>query len=200
MIRIFERPTSKTTQWKELIAINESENTIKIYNQDKQLGFPFSEYATSLSEYGYKSADDYFKIISKREKNNIGHINIREIEATEQIASEISGLVKLAKHLNDNGKYTSIIKRDGTLYNDIIERVKAYGLTEENALELINLCFDYNIERHAVKVIFEGDSSFTTSINGTPEEIKNYYVNHSWDIGNVETEEFKLCEKVEFLY
>lgn len=141
MIRIFERPTN--SKWKELILIDDEKDLIKIYSQDKDLGFPFSEYKTSLKEYGYKSADDFYKSISKREKNNLGHVNIKELESTEQMASEVSGLVKLAKHRNDNGCYNSIIKKDGTLYNDIIERLKEY-ITEEKALELILLCFDHN--------------------------------------------------------
>ena len=197
MIRIFERPTN--SKWKELILIDDEKDLIKIYSQDKELGFPFSEYKTSLKEYGYKSADDFYKSISKRERNNLGHVRITELEVSEQLASEVSGLIKLAKHRNDNGCYNSIIKKDGTLYNDIIERLKEY-VSEEKALELILLCFDYNIERHSVNVLLEGGNSFSTWINGTIEEIKKYYVGHKWDIGNVETEDFRLCEKVEFIY
>ena len=197
MIRIFERPTN--VEWKELILIDDEKDLIKIYSQDKKLGFPFSEYKTSLKEYGYESADNYYKTISKREKNNLGRVSIKELEATEQMASEVSGLVKLAKYRNDNGNYTSLILKDGTLYNDIIERLKEY-ITEEKALELILLQLDYNIERHSVNVLLEGGNSFSTWINGTIEEIKKYYVGHKWDIGNVETEDFRLCEKVEFIY
>lgn len=197
MIRIFEHPEHK--EWRELTLIDDEKDLIKIYCQDKKLGFPFSEYETSLKEYGYKSADEYYKTISKRHKANIGRSLIKEIDASEQIASEISGLVKLAKHRNDNGNYKSIIKKDGTLYNDIIERLEEY-VSEEKALELINLYLDHNIERHCVNVIVKGENSWLTSINGTIEEIKKYYVGHKWDVGNVETEDFRLCEKVEFIY
>jgi spore germination protein YaaH len=197
MIRIFEHPTF--TEWKDLVLIDDEKDLIKIYSQDKKLGFPFSEYKTSLKEYGYQSADDFYKKISKRERNNLGHVNIKELEASEQLASEVSGLVKLAKYRNDHGCYNSIIKNDGTLYNDIIERLKEY-VTEEKALELIHLSLDYNLERHSVKVLLENGNSFSTWINGTIEEIKKYYIGHKWDIGEVETEDFQLCNKVEFIY
>ena len=197
MIRIFERPTN--AEWKELILIDDENDLIKIYSQDKKLGFPFSEYKTSLKQYGYKSADDYYKTISKREKNNLGHVNIKELEPTEQLASEVSGLVKLAKYRNDNGNYKSLILKDGSVYKGIIERLKEY-VSEEKALELILLCFDHNIERHSVNVILENGNSFSTWINGTIEEIKKYYIGHKWDVGNVETEDFQLCNKIEFIY
>lgn len=197
MIRIFERPTN--SKWKELILIDDEKGLIKIYSQDKELGFPFSEYKTSLKEYGYESADNYYKTISKREKNNLGRVSIKELEATEQMASEVSGLVKLAKYRNDNGNYKCLILKNGIHYNDIVERLKEY-VTEEKALELINLQLDHNIERHSVNVILEGENSFSTWINGTVEEIKKYYVGHKWDVGNVETEDFRLCERVEFIY
>lgn len=197
MVRIFERPANK--EWKELILIDDEKDLIKIYCQDKKLGFPFSEHTQSLNEYGYKSADDYFKKISKRERNNIGYVRIIEVESSEQLASEISGLIKLAKHRNDNGNYKSVILRDGTLYNDIVERLKKY-VSEEKVLELINLYLDYEIERHSINVLLEGGNSFTTWINGTIEDIKQRYLGVKWNVGNAETDNFSLCEKVEFIY
>lgn len=119
MIRIFERPTS--TKWKELILIDDEKDIIKIYNQDKEFGFPFSEYATSLKEYGYQSADEFYKTVSKREKNNLGHVNIKELDPNEQMRSEIAGLRNLVKYREDNKLQ----------YNDVIEKLKEYGVKEE---------------------------------------------------------------------
>ena len=119
MIRIFERPTNK--EWKELILIEDEKDLIKIYNQNKELGFPFSEYKTSLKEYGYQSADDFYKAVSKREKNNLGHVTIKELDPNEQMRSEITGLRNLVKYRKDNKLQ----------YNDVIEKLKEYGATEE---------------------------------------------------------------------
>lgn len=119
MIRIFERPTNK--EWKELILIEDEKDLIKIYNQNKELGFPFSEHEISLKEYGYQSADEFYKTISKRERNNLGYIKIQELDPNEQMESEIVGLRSLAKYRKDNKLQ----------YNDVIEKLKEYGATEE---------------------------------------------------------------------
>lgn len=118
MIRIFERLTSKG--WKELILIEDEKDLIKIYNQNKEIGFPFSEYKTSLREYGYQSADDFYKAVSKRERNNLGHVNLKEIDMKEQLRSEIVGLNNLIKYRKDNNLQ----------YNDVLEKLKGYEVTE----------------------------------------------------------------------
>lgn len=126
-IRTFTRETSKS--YKDLIQINDTENTIKIYSQDTKLGFPFSEYTTSLSEYGYKSSDDFFKSVSRRERENLKYIRIKEIDTDIQTKSEIDGLLNLAKYRKEHGRYTS--------KNDIIDRLSAYGYTTAEAIKAI---------------------------------------------------------------
>ena len=135
MIKIFEHPTYNA--WRELVLIDDENDLIKIYAQDKKLGFPFSVHTSSLQKFGYKSAEDFYESISKREKAILGHINIKKLDVTKQITSEIEGLVKLAKHRYDNNCYQSIILKDGQLYNDIVERLKAYEVTEEQSLAMI---------------------------------------------------------------
>lgn len=138
--RTFTRDTNKT--YRELIQINDAENTIKIYAQSKEIGFPFDEYTTSLSEYGYKSADDFYKSISRREKEILNRVRIKEIDTDIQTESEIDGLLNLAKHRKDNGRYTSLILKDGTLKNDIVDRLKTYGYTTAEALKAIERKFE----------------------------------------------------------
>jgi hypothetical protein len=87
MIRIFEHPTNK--RWKELVLIDDEQDLIKIYCQDKEFGFTFSEYKTSLKKYGYTSADDYKKTMKQR------YNGIIEVNAEQQIESERIGLIKL---------------------------------------------------------------------------------------------------------
>lgn len=138
--RTFTRDANKS--YRELIQINDAENTIKIYVQNKEIGFPYSEYTWSLSEYGYKSADDFYKSISRREKDILNHVNIKEIDTDMQIESEIKGILNLAKYRKDNGRYTSLILEDGTLKNDIVDRLKAYGYTTVEALKAIEYKFE----------------------------------------------------------
>ena len=133
--RTFTRDTNKT--YRELIQINDAENTIKIYAQSKEIGFPFDEYTTSLSEYGYKSSDDFFKSVSRREKENLNRVRIKEIDTDIQTKSEIDGLLNLAKYRKEHGRYTSLILNDGTLKNDIIDRLSAYGYTTAEAIKAI---------------------------------------------------------------
>lgn len=194
IIRIFNR--GNNGKYTEFVKIDDEKNTIKIYQVENEIGFPFSEYETSLTEYGYKSAEDYYRSIKKR----VGKDHIVEVDAAEQTAKEINGLVKLAKYREDNGGNRLIKLEDGTLYDDIVERLKAYNLTEEKAIELINLYINHNIERHAVKVFLKDGNSFTTAINGTIETIKNYYsIGSRWNIGT-ENDDIQECIQLAFIY
>lgn len=49
-----------------------------------------------------------------------------------------------------------------------------------------------------VKVFFEDGDSFITRINGTEEEIKNYYLGNIFNLGCVNDKMLK-CVNVEFL-
>lgn len=50
-----------------------------------------------------------------------------------------------------------------------------------------------------VKVIFEDEDYFTTRINLSFEEAKEYYLNKSWNIGFGQHDLYKKCIKVELL-
>lgn len=89
MVRIFEHPTGEHKTWRELVMIDEENDIIKIYCQDKKFGFPFSEYSTSLNKYGYKSADEYKRTMKHRDNGTI------EINTEEQLESERIGLINL---------------------------------------------------------------------------------------------------------
>jgi hypothetical protein len=87
MIRIFEHPTG--TEWKELVLIDDEKDLIKIYCQNKQFGFPFSEYTTSLNRYGYTSAEVYKRTMKQRDNVTI------EVDVNKQLESERIGLINL---------------------------------------------------------------------------------------------------------
>ena len=53
-------------------------------------------------------------------------------------------------------------------------------------------------ERHSAKVILESGNSWLTTINGTIEEIKAYYIGKKWNMSTVEEEtngitRYELC-------
>lgn len=56
-----------------------------------------------------------------------------------------------------------------------------------------------NIERHVVKVTFANGDHLTTSINGTEEEIRKYYLGKEFNIGDGEEDDVQKAVAVEFL-
>ena len=54
------------------------------------------------------------------------------------------------------------------------------------------------MEKHFVKVLFENGDYIKTTINGTKEEIRDYYVGNYFNIGNVE-DNLQKCTEVEFV-
>lgn len=190
MKRIFKRGEDNINYgYRDLVLINEEKDIIKFYHQEIKLGFPFSVFIMSLKEAGYTSAKDYYKSITKRQRYNIGKTFIKEIEASSQIALEISGLVKLAYHRIQEGKG----------YDDALEYMKEYGLSEETIFKKIKLYFENKLERHTIKVFLEDGNTWVTEINGTVDEIISYYLENMWNIRSVEPENFQRCIKVEFI-
>ena len=89
MIKTFIQETSK--KWDELIQIDTESGKVKIYTVDKELGFPFSEYYTTVEEMGYKSINEMVNTMKKKD-------NKQEIDTVKQTEKEIIGLLKMAKH------------------------------------------------------------------------------------------------------
>lgn len=56
---------------------------------------------------------------------------------------------------------------------------------------------DIIMEKHTVKVVFANGDYFYTKINGTKEEIENYYVDKYFNMGTV-TDSMQKCIRVEF--
>ena len=127
MIRTF---IQERTDWDELIQIDTESGKVKQYCVEKTIGFPFSEYYTTVSDMGYKSINDCIKRMKQ--------IKHAELETEKQTEKEITGLLNLTKHRAENNRHTCIILKDGTKYNDIVERLKVYGLSEEAAVKKID--------------------------------------------------------------
>lgn len=49
-----------------------------------------------------------------------------------------------------------------------------------------------------VEVIFEDGFSYVTKINGTEEEIEQYFLNHTFNVGTV-SDCMKKCVEIKFL-
>lgn len=49
-----------------------------------------------------------------------------------------------------------------------------------------------------VKVCFEDGDSLVTRINGTTEQIEQYYLNHTFNLGT-SNDNLKKCVKIEFM-
>lgn len=128
MIKTFIK--ERNTGWNELIQIDTDSGKVKMYSVDKELGFPFSEYYTTIAEMGYKSISEII--------DRMKFFKNKEIDTDKQIEKEISGLLKLAKHRSEHNNHIYLIMNDGTKYNDIVERLKTYDMTEAEAVKKIN--------------------------------------------------------------
>lgn len=181
-IKTFLSSENLHKDYRELIQIDDEKKTIRFYSQHKKIGFPFSIWTTDLLEYGYQSANDFYNKVS------IGHVEIKEIETSAQIASEIAGFVNLAKYRQEHNRN----------YEDIIEHLKAYGLVEGEILKRIDYFINQGIERHVVKITYQNNDTVTTPINGNVEEIKNFYSRNIFNIGAIEDNLQKVL-KVDFL-
>ena len=189
MLRTFIQ--ERAEEWDELMQIDTESEKVKIYSVEKELGFPFSEYYTTVTEMGYKTVKEMVTVIKSRKK---------EIATDRQVAREITGLLKLAKHRADNNKHIYIIMKDGTKYNDIVERMKAYGMSETEAVTKIDYYINHNIERHNVKVTYENGNVVSSTINGTIEEIENYYkIGSVFNIGSV-TDNMQKITGLKFVF
>ena len=132
----------KTTEkYNELVQIDEKNDLIKIYCQNTELGFPFSEYNASLKEFGYASAEDYYNSISQRERAILNKVQIKEMDTYSQCKAEVDGLFNLAKYRMEHGCYKNLILNDGTKYNDIVERLSGYGVDRQEVLNKLDTLF-----------------------------------------------------------
>ena len=126
MIRTFIQ--ERKGNFDELLQINTESGEVKIYAVDKELNFPFSEYYSTVSEMGYNSIDEMVKAMKNKETK-------KEIDTDTQTKKEINGLYKLAEHRAKAGKNIFMRLKDGTLYNDISERLKKYGISEIESMQ-----------------------------------------------------------------
>lgn len=128
MIRTFIQ--ERKGNFDELLQINTESGEVKIYAVDKELGFPFSEYYSTVSEMGYTSISEMVKTMERKETK-------KEIDTDEQTKKEINGLYNLAEYRARNGGNIFMRLKNGSLYNDISERLKKYGISESESMNRI---------------------------------------------------------------
>ena len=51
----------------------------------------------------------------------------------------------------------------------------------------------------AIKIYWSNGDTACTNINGTDEEIRDYYENNTFNIGNADRDLMVTCDRVEFL-
>jgi L-ascorbate metabolism protein UlaG (beta-lactamase superfamily) len=88
------------------------------------------------------------------------------------------------------------------LHEDHFDRVAEARLPR--SVPIVTTPSDMKLERHTAKVILKNGNSWLTAINGTIEEIKEYYLNRPWNVSTVEDETagitiYSKCVAVEIL-
>ena len=128
-----------------LVRLEDAEALLKCYSDKEIVSKMNSDYCTSdfyystVEEMGYKSIDEMVKTMKNKETK-------KEIDTDTQTKKEINGLYKLAEHRAKNGDNIFMRLKDGTLYNDICERLKKYGILESESMQKIqNIQFIRNI-------------------------------------------------------
>ena len=120
MIKVFKKSYSK---WHEIKVINFETGEVTQYNQSLSMGFPFGKpYITNYKEMGYKSLNECIKELKKR--NFLGS----EIDYKHQKESEKIGYIKLGiQRIKECNRVNT------TDFEDVIEKLKAYGLNYVDA-------------------------------------------------------------------
>lgn len=131
MIKVFK---SNHDKWNEIRIINFETGEFTKYFQDKNIGFTFSEYTTTVFEMGYKSVNDCIKELKHRKYLGT------EIDYKEQKNSEKLGLLKLG---------VDRIKRNNRVntndFEDVINKLAAYGLNYCDAQNQIIGLYEYSL-------------------------------------------------------
>ena len=132
MIKVFKKSYSR---WHEIKVINFETGEVTQYNQSLNMGFPFGlSYTTDYKKMGYKSLDECIKELKKR--NFLGS----EIDYKLQRESEKIGYIKLGV---DRIKECNRVNT--TDFEDVIEKLKAYGLNYVDAQNKIIESYLYEV-------------------------------------------------------
>ena len=103
----------------DIARVNEETGAVELLFQDPELGFVISDFTTTISEMGHKTARDLFKRFKENGK--------QEVDTQTQKQSEINGLLNLAKYRKEHSRH----------FSDIPERLTAYGFTLEDAEKMV---------------------------------------------------------------
>lgn len=102
-----------------IVRVNEDTGAVEFLFQDPELGFIISDFTTTISEMGHKTACDLFKRFKENGK--------KEVDTKEQEQTEVDGLLNLAKYRKEHNRN----------FADIPERLTAYGFTLEEAKKMV---------------------------------------------------------------
>ena len=132
---------------------------------DRELGFAADEgsgvYQTTPAELGFCDMAHLLAYYRDHQRSKFW-----EVPHHRQRASEIAGLLRLAKHRNDHGNS----------FDDVPQRLQGYGLSAQYADKIVRYFVFNGIERHNVLVTSDHGDHYDTEINGTLDEIEQFYL------------------------
>ena len=133
MLKIFRQETSNKKYY-ELRVFDMENGDFTHYMQDKEVGFIFSYYKTTVIKIGYESITDCMKQLKSR--NLLGS----EIDYKEQRESEKIGWINLG---------VLRIKRKNRVntidFEDVIQRLSEYGLNYVDAQNQIIASYEHSM-------------------------------------------------------
>jgi hypothetical protein len=131
MIKTFKKELN-SHDYNEIRIINLESGEFTHYFQDKNIGFIFSDYTTTVFEMGYKSVKECIKEL--RSRGLLG----QEVDYKEQKESERIGYIKLG---------VERIKRAGRVntndFEDVITKLSKYGMGFCDAQNVITETYLY---------------------------------------------------------
>ena len=134
MIKVFRQETSNKKYW-ELRIFNMENGDFHHYMQDKEIGFIFGDYPTTVTKIGYESITDCMKELKSRKLLGT------EVDYKEQRESEKIGFINLG---------VLRIKRKGRVntkdFEDIIQKLSSYGLGYCDAQNMIIASYENHID------------------------------------------------------
>jgi len=131
MIKAFKQ---EANNYNEIRIFNLETGEFNSYFQDKNIGYTFTDYKTTVYEMGYKSVNDCMKELKHRKYLGV------EIDYKEQRESEKLGWIKLGIERIKRAKRVNTSD-----FEDVIKKLSIYGLGYCDAQNMIITCYEHEL-------------------------------------------------------